>query len=971
MDNSFLRQLARRIITETGQEAGNATVVFPSKRACLFFEKAFIEECTAQGIAALVPRSEPLEEWVCRFTNLRQADSLTLAGLLYQAYKDTGQGVQEFDNFIPWAEILLEDFSEIDFQLADADRIFSQGLEETKVEATFSDFLNEDEKALIGSFWRSFSQSKLSESPGEFVKQWEAMPLIHTRLMALLQEQGIAYKGLVARDACQNLEHALPGLEQHYFAGFGGFYRSHLSMVERMVESGKASVVWDADSYYIDGPLPDGKLHEAGRFFRKYRISSKPLSPTLESIPSMIDMGYAERQVREFEAPNRLGMAKTLATLLDPGTGLNPSNTAIILCDDGLLIPVIQSLPLDIAGEVNVTSGIPITKSQLFGLMVDCANLFSHFARQDRKDVETSRLEPLLRHPYVSFSGGDRVQSFLRYIANSQVISIPVKEVAGLPGLAGKIFGLLGHGIPFRDFINNLFTALIPVVRDINDHWLLEELKAAIFKWNRLNDQVERNPTLAGIDVWQAYRKSLYGAGLNFGGEPLQGLQVMGLLESRCLDFEHVIVLGANEGLLPAGRKRPGFLPHHIRKLFGLFTREDEESLSAYYLMRLFHRAKTISLVYAGSEEKTELGEKSRYLKQLEFESPFNIGLVRPVGGTRLSSKAPISIKKTRPVMDRLMESVNWNGQAARKPLHPSSLIRYLKCPLSFYLTNIAGLREPDDIAKDVDHRHFGLLLHLIMEQLYKALFLKKDSPVVEETDREWLIQHIDMALRDAVRSTFDLNDVTERSGEGILSLAVLSAREYAQRLVELDLEYAPFQIVQLEGKASRPWEVPIQVNSQLLRIPLHGTMDRVDRKGQTFRVVDFKTGSVVTKFPSVSALFIREKPANTAALQIILYSLILKKSFNDSGYKVEPALVSVKDTSRPGYTYPDQSRLKVKTGYASYEDLDLDSVENEFTTSLVSLLEEIFDPNIDFTQTETRETCGSCSFNSLCHKDY
>ncbi|HJZ39353.1 MAG TPA: PD-(D/E)XK nuclease family protein [Bacteroidales bacterium] len=950
----FLKDIAALLLTPGNHDMSGICVVFPNKRARLYLSK-YLGELTEKPVWA--PRYLTINELMENLSGYIYADRLTLLFELFGAFKKATGSNESFDNFYTYSETLLADFDEIDKYLADARDLYGNLAGLKSIDGRFN-YLSEDQVAAIRRFWNTFDPENVSDGQKTFLSLWEALPEIYSGLRTSLSEKGLAYEGMAYRKVAEELSGngKLKGLnfQRYFFVGFNALNRCEERLFRYLKNAGKAEFFWDYDTWYTSD-----EMHEAGSFIRK-NVKEFPENTTLDHenlirenkniffLPVSSNSGQAAALPYIF---NRLG-------LTDEGQA---EHTALVLADENLLVPVLYSIPAEFR-EINITMGYPLSGSAVFNLIDSLYELIKNQRQLEHgtgfyfKDVLSVMGNPLLKTLY-----GKKLQQIRREIIDRNLVYLTVKDVLDENS----------KDILFGKFPGNTCQYLLQVTDYLIGHLPGDEDNMAIsgpvqseilYQVHKFLTRLQDTLTVYGYSPGDAVlftliRKMLRLIHIPFSGEPLAGLQVLGILETRTLDFDNVIVLSMNEGILPRAAASGSFIPYSLRYGFGLPGPEHSDSIYAYYFYRLIQRAKNVVLVYDCSSGGLRTGERSRYMHQLYYEMPDAVKEITP---STVISQIPVKqivIEKKGDVAEALAGYI----ENEDRYLSPSAINEFLNCPLRFYFHHIAGLPQPDEVSEDIDARIFGNLLHKGMNKLYSDFGTTPVTPV----ELEALLKNedaIDKALDEAFSEILFREEPGKRSrkAEGFNLIVRQVLKTYMQNLIRADSEAGSFSIISLEKRYAIP--LPVSVNGRNIRIFAGGKIDRIDRVEGKTRIIDYKTGTVKNSFASVESLFDPgEKQRNDAAFQVLLYSMIYDK--HHPGQRIVPGLYYIRESHKDTFS----SRLL----YGAKKDV-LDSYEavaEKFEELLQHYLTMLFDTREPFVQTDNLEICGYCAYAGICRR--
>ena len=870
MNIPFLDQLARQLATEFGLGLGNLTVVFPNRRAGLFF-RSYLAQRIEKPIWS--PEILSIEEFFERLSPLKKADPLKQVFALYQAFRQVGAAQDSFDRFFYWGEVLLRDFEEVDKYLVNPDDLFYLLKAQKEIDARY-DYLTADQRAVIASFWQSYAGQE--EGEDDFSRIWEALAGVYQVFGDNLAAEGLATEGKLHRlvaEAAQN-----DALESPFgtvvFAGFHALTLAEETVVKHYIREFGARMVWDVDAYYINN-----KQQEAGETLRKYREDRQlgkffpdPLPERLATPPT---------EVKFTGVPLAVGQAKTLGQqlkALSQTPGFRQERTVVVLPDENLLFPVLHSLPEEIT-EYNVTMGYPLRQTLLYAFLEHTLAL-----QQGRRTGKDYTLYPyrhvvaLLRHPFMQHYEAEVANEWVKNIEHKNQLWVPAAELQQANEFYEALFTPLTQESALFDYLLEVLRYIqnhLPWTEGASGHVEQEYLYHFYLHINRLRDvTVEQGVELKLDTLLKLFRTLIRSLRIPFSGEPLNGLQVMGVLETRNLDFDHVFMLSMNEDTFPTAPNRNSFIPYNLRKGFGLPTFDESDSVSAYLFYRLLQQAQTVHCFYNTEDTSQMKGEPSRLLQQLKYESGWPIEesvLAHPM---ELSSVEPITIQKTEAVLERMRRWQPEYIEEGKTGLTPSALSTYLACHLRFYFKYVAGIREPDEVDEQVDARVFGNLLHNTLEEVYLALMEKNGHDEVRPEDFTWLRQFTKEELERQFANEFGQpHKPFHFEGRNVLIREVIL--ELAYQILKFDEKHAPFRIVGVEATGMK-LDLPLPNGQGAVRI--EGIIDRIDEKDGHVRVIDYKTGKDEKRVPSIESLFERHsKKRNKAAFQTMLYGLLYR----------------------------------------------------------------------------------------------
>jgi hypothetical protein len=955
----FLDDVAKYMIEKNHGDFRNTIIIFPNQRARLFFN-AHLAAHTDKPLWA--PDYYSISDFIQLISGLQVADQLTLIFRLFHVYIDISGSKEPFDTFYYYCEMMLSDFDDIDKYSIDAGVLFKNISDIREIE-DHHEYLDELQLETISQFWNIYRKTKDSPEKESFIAIWNLLFAVYKKFRDELTVLGLAYEGMAYRRAVENLKNEkIESLEgrQILFVGFNALNRCEEIIFEKFRRRGNTLFFWDYDESYIVN-----ELHEAGLFLRKY-ISRFPA-------PEDFVSGHSDpvnQKISIISVPSDIAQTKIIDFCIDemkiPYIS-NPSQTALILADENLLLPVINSLPQEI-DEVNITMGYPILETPAYNFILALADLHRNKKSKEGKDggqvFYHTDLFRLLKHSFLQEIWSlENSKLFESKCKESNLIYIDPSCIVGQHPLLEMIFTSFTASSSFVNYLCNIIDLVgvqmhADTTRTPGQAWQAEVLysihKTLMQFDKQLNDS---GLTLQFPTIINLLHVILSRVTVPFTGEPLRGLQIMGILETRALDFENLIILSMNEGKFPKTGHAPSFVPFALREGFGLPTIRHQDAIYAYYFYRLLHRAKKIALVYNTRSEGMQKGEPSRYILQLDYESEKPVERVN-LGYRILPLSHPtFSGSRTKQVTNSLQKFLHPDGKSF---LSPSALNTYLKCKLQFYYKYIEGLKEPQDIEEEVESNVFGSILHKAMSFLYLPFAGKE----VTLTDMETLRGN-DALIEDALYRAFGAEyffraQVVKGDFRGKNLIIKNILHNYVNGIIEFDYRNVPFKMISLEAY----YQEKIQLIGSDSVVNIGGFVDRIDIKNGRTRIIDYKTGRKNNTFQSIPELFdTQNKSRNEAVFQTFLYAYMV--SGTTSFTNIQPALLYIRDIAKPDFSI---SILQSENRKKSIVE-DFSPFLSEFEECLINLLTEIFNSSIPFAQTAIDEHCKSCPYNKICMK--
>lgn len=954
---SFLKLVAADLYKRTDGNLAHTAVVFPNKRAGLFFNEYLAKEA---GSPIWSPAYLSISELFRSLSHWEVGDPVKLVCELYKIFRRETQSKETLDDFYFWGEMLISDFDDADKNQVDTEKLFTnlQDLRNIMDDYTFID--TEQEEA-IQQFFQNFSIERRTALKERFISMWDVLGKIYKGFHEALSAQNIAYEGMLYRDVIEHLDAEQLPYENYVFVGFNVLNKVEHTLFSKLQDAGKAIFYWDYDAFYMDS-------HEAGEFIRR----------NLRDFPSPLPAEFFNtlsqpKEIHYIASSTENAQARYLPEWIRKNLTEQEKETAIVLCNEALLQPVLHSLPQEVK-HVNITMGFPLSQTPVYSFLTTLLELHIHGYNFNSGRYTFQSVITLLKHPYTR-----------QLTSNAELLE---KELTKnnrfypLPGELGKDEFLTHLFTPLSGNLNlciRLSEALQQVAgiyqsatatedgnedtKDAFNQLYRESLFKAYTTVNRFRTLIEEGELQVQPETLRRLLvKVLSGTNIPFHGEPAIGMQVMGVLETRNLDFRHLVLLSVNEGQLPKSGGDSSFIPYNLRKAFGMTTIEHKIAVYAYYFYRLLQRAEKVTLLYNTSSDGLNRGEWSRFMLQFLIEWPHPIIREYLEAGQSPQGTAPIVVEKTPDVMRKMQNTFDLRANRNAK-FSPSALNYYLDCPLKFYYRYVAKLSAPNEVSAEIDSATFGSIFHLAAEHIYKDLTVH--GKVIDKGDLETLLRN-EVKLQDYVDSAFKelffnvpQDEKPEYNGIQLINSAVIV--RYLKQLLQNDLRYAPFTFVASEEEVEEP--IHIQTPKGIIKSRIGGIIDRMDSKDGTLRIVDYKTGGDADTPPNVESLFIPDKKRSNYVFQTFLYAAIMCRK---QPLKVAPALLYIHRAATETYS-PVIQMGEPRKQKEPVEDFS--KYEEEFRKRLQALLEEIFNPDIQFTQTETIEKCAYCDFKALCKR--
>lgn len=954
----FLQLVAHDLYTKIGNDLSRTVLVFPNKRANLFFNEYLAEE-SDQPIWS--PAAMSISDLLQKLSVQKAGDPIRLVCELYKVFKEETESRETLDDFYFWGELLISDFDDVDKNMVDADKLFSN-LQDLKNLMDDYEFLDEEQEEAIRQFFQNFSIERRTELKEKFISLWDKLGIIYHRYREKLAELGIAYEGMLYRNVIEQLDTDRLKYDKYVFVGFNVLNKVEKEFFQKLQKAGKAMFYWDYDLFYTQRI----SKHEAGEFIKRNLIDFPNELPE-----SYFDIFRKPKKIRYISASTENAQARFLpewvkATQTHTTQIVSEKENAIVLCNEALLLPVLHSIPQDVQ-NVNITMGFPLAQTPVYSFINAAMELQTNGYRPDTGRFTYEAVSKILKHPYTR-QLSDHATRLERELTKTNRF-YPLPSELKKDDFLTILFTPQSNIRELCDYLLRLIKSISILYRkegeydDIFNQLYRESIFQSHLKINRLYSLIESGELSVRTDTLKRLiTKVLTASNIPFHGEPAIGLQIMGVLETRNLDFRNLIMLSLNEGQLPKAGGESSFIPYNLRKAFGMTTIEHKNAVYAYYFYRLIQRAENITLLYNTSSDGLNRGEESRFMLQLLVEGPHEITREYLEAGQSPQNTLEIQIEKTPEILRRLYRAYD-TAQPESVILSPSALNTYLDCRLRFYYRYVAGLKTPDEVSAEIDSALFGTIFHLSAQLAYTDL--TANGKMIQREDLERLLRdeiklqgYVDQAFKQELFKVAP-EEKPEYNGVQLINSKVIVS--YLKQLLRNDLQYTPFEMVAMEKKVSE--KITIQTALGPLTLRLGGTIDRMDAKEGTLRIVDYKTGGSPKIPANIEQLFTPSETRPNYIFQTFLYAAIMSRK---QPLMVAPALLYIHRTASESYSpviemgEPRKPKIPVNN-FAFFED--------EFRERLQALLEEIFDEKELFTQTEDIKKCAYCDFKAICKR--
>ena len=957
---SFLKLVAADLYKHTEGNLAHTAVVFPNKRAGLFFNEYLAQESDSPIWS---PAYVSISELFRSLSPWEVGDPVKLVCELYKIFRRETQSTETLDDFYFWGEMLISDFDDADKNRVDTDKLFSNLQDLRNIMDDYT-FIDDEQEEAIRQFFQNFSIERRTALKERFISLWNVLGNIYKGFRESLASQNIAYEGMMYRHVIEHLDVDKLPYEKYVFVGFNVLNKVEHTLFTQLKDAGKAVFYWDYDEFYMKENR-QAVTHEAGEFIRRnLRDFPSPLSGELFKNLSK------PKEVHYIASSTENAQARYLPQWIRNNLTTPEKETAVVLCNEALLQPVLHSLPAEVK-HVNITMGFPLSQTPVYSFLIALLELHTHGFNFKSGRYTFQSVVTLLKHPYTRQLTGQAELLEKELTRNNRFYPLPgeLGKDEFLTRLFTPLSGNLNLCIRLSETLQQVASIYQANTSGTEDTDAFNQLyRESLFKAyttiNRFRTLIEEDELTVQSETFRRLLvKVLSATNIPFHGEPAIGMQVMGVLETRNLDFRHLVLLSVNEGQLPKSGGDSSFIPYNLRKAFGMTTIEHKIAVYAYYFYRLLQRAERITLIYNTSSDGLNRGEWSRFMLQFLIEWPHPITRQFLEAGQSPQGTSSITVEKTPDVMRRMQSLFDVRANPKAK-FSPSALNYYLDCPLKFYYRYVAGLSAPDEVSAEIDSATFGSIFHYAAEHIYKDL--TTHGKVINKEALETLLRN-DVKLQDYVDTAFKKlffnvpqNEKPEYNGVQLINSAVIA--RYLKQLLQNDLRYAPFTFIASEMEVDEP--IDIQTPKGVIKSRIGGIIDRMDSKDGTLRIVDYKTGGDADTPPHVESLFIPDKKRSNYVFQTFLYAAIMCRK--QPTMKIAPALLYIHRAATETYSPVIQMGESRKPKEAVE---DFSKYEKEYRERLQGLLEEIFNPEKSFTQTEIIEKCTYCDFKALCKR--
>jgi len=959
----FLERIARLLYDQSGSDLRDHCLVFPSRRAGLYFLKYY---ASLLDKPAWTPSIMTIGDFFSSFSRLDVADNEILLFELYKVYRNLNPSAESFDEFYFWGDMLINDFDDVDKYMVNAQALFRNVTDFRDIDKQFGD-ITPEQAEIIKRFWVNFEPDKYSKEKEGFKSIWSVLPDLYNQYRLALQQSGIAYEGMIYREVSEKIISGnIPEIKwKHiHFVGFNALNNCELTVLRYYAGTGIARFYWDYDNSYVKR----NKLNSAGYFLRKNLDVFGNDMPGDWNYETNLSAPGKEIKWDIIETTSDISQVKLIPDLIGRLNELSPGDahhTAVILADENLIVPVLTSLPEGI-GDINITMGYPLAMTGIYDLIkhltelqrssvTENGSLMFHYRNvlevlrhqlivNKLTEEEKCLQEEILKRRQILIHSG-----FLHRSETTASLFIKPADPAAFSDYLRKIMMIVTKG---KDTGENTSDNMQVKLRN-------EFVYTVLLTINRLEKIVRSGEIKFTNDTYiRIIDKILRTRSVPFSGEPLSGIQIMGFLETRSLDFRNIIMLSVNEGILPSANTGSSFIPFSLREAFGLPVINHQESIFAYHFYRLLHRAENVTFVYNSDSTGLRTGEMSRFLIQMKYEQK----LKPEMTSLSFDIRTPASIETILKKNDSHLSLLNsmYSGSSNGISLSPTAINTWLNCRMRFYYRYVNRLKEPDVITGEIDHAFFGEVLHNAMKSVYIG-FINKE---VGQRDIDGILKD-EKKLAKLVEITVNGGEMPDApydgGGKNIIMKNILL--NYLIKILKTDRSLTPFSIEGLEKPSF--FTLTFNDGDRTINLKTGGNIDRIDKKEGKTRIVDYKTGIMADKISSVGDLFEDDRKKELDGwLQTLVYCEAFMTEHPD--VTIRPSIYNIKELSADKFS----DLLKIKAAKNDEMILsDYKTVRAEFLEGLRITAGLIFSKDEPFRMTENISKCNFCPYRGLCRR--
>ncbi|MDP3398351.1 MAG: PD-(D/E)XK nuclease family protein [Bacteroidales bacterium] len=907
----FLQTIASRFYKDEGAKIRELCFVFPNRRSGLFFQK-YLGELINSPIFS--PKIFTIKDFIISVSGLREADRLDSLFKLYRIYKEISGTEESFDDFVFWGDVIIDDFNDTDKFLADARLLFANIKELKEIESDYS-FLTQTQLEAVMSFWEGFLPIGESEKKQKFRALWQVLYPLYLKFREELVVEKSGYEGMIFRHVAENtiLLDKLSEYREIVFVGLNALNECENKILKELKKQGKADFYWD---YF--GEFITDSSNKASHF----------MNGNISNFPSKREIFFEKYEIPQIEiigVSSAVMQTKIVTEILENSE--NAIENAVVLPDEKMLLPMLHSIP-EKYPDVNVTMGYPLKGSPIMSLIEYITEL-----TKDKGAYYYKRVLPILKHNYIKLICKESAREHLNKIVSQNMIYVAPSFFED-DHLLKLIFSEnLSKDTSAKDFCFKLLEILDFVVQNSQTKGIEKEF---IYHIRVSLTRIAGILIPMSLDTFgRLLSQILSTVSIPFKGEPLSGLQIMGVLETRALDFDNVIYCSLNEGTFPSSSQSNSFIPYNLRRGFSLPVKEYNDAIASYHFYRSIYRAKNVWLLYDTRTEGLNTGEMSRFIMQMKYHYKLPLKESRASFRVKCAPEKIVEIAKSSQVIEKV-EKIFFGEQA--KSLSATALGSYILCPLQFYCSYIEGVKEDDEISEEIESNDFGSIFHFVMEKLYsgfKGKRLSKDEITTLIKDSSQIEKLIEAGF-------LEYRNLREFKGYNLLIKRLI--HKYVQLTLEFDLSLAPFEYTDSEKRV---------ISKLILEdgkvVALKGFIDRIDRIEGIKRIVDYKTGKGEIKYSNLEELFDQKKfNKNKIAFQMLFYAMLL-------------------DEKQPVKLAPYILRNISKNNRGDEKIVDETEVE-QYKERLKLLVKEIFSSEISFYRNRGTRTCEWCPYSPICY---
>ncbi len=947
----FLTEVVDDTCKKFDNKLYNNCFIFPNNRTARFFNRELIK--FRDGEPIILPKQTTINTLFESRSTLKVADDNQLLFILYNVYKNIDAEIGAFENFYPWGQVLLNDFDDIDKYLVDVKKLFSNISALKEIDVLFDDYTNEQIE-IIKAFWINFSQEKGSAYRTNFMRFWNNLALVYDNYTATLRRAGLAYEGMIYREIYnQTVESGVEiwnDSDIYVFIGLNALNLAERKTLDLLHKANKARFYWDYDIYYSADDY-----HQAGYFIRRN------ISQFGQELPESIFNNFFDKDICTINTTSDQAQIEYVVSEIQKNYD-SDKDIAVVLGNEDITMQLLVMLN---SKMINISMGYPLALSKT-SMLLDNINILQQNAlfREHNVIFATSDVINILSSVLVinQFPDLNKMKekwikenrSYIRKsdIGNSAIVDLLFDYPKSTESRIIQIDNIIDKLRDFRDKEDPATeTKFDKILEDFAEKTVRDCLQKLIEQYKLYTIELDRKV------FFKILMSEINAVEVPFNPNKTAKIHVMGLMETRGLDFDEIYMLSVAEGILPVKNSAQSLIPFNLRTGYGLPTSEHQDAMFAYYFYRSLQRSKKITLLYNSQTDDNGTGEPSRYIQQLKSESGMEISDIVVTPEVSIPFFKERVIEKSDAIMNKLCEMLVTDSTS--KPFSPSILNDYNTCKLKFFYKKVAGITDPDIIADSIDARIFGNIMHKALENIYKDSIGEEIS--AEQIDgfaknKDLINRVIDNAFATEWFGEKE-NRKSEYLGQSIIVRGVIE--KYLLQMLTIDTKRAPFTLVNLEQWIDQDIDITVDEKPQKVRIG--GYIDRLEMKDGKYYAYDYKTGREERDFKTIESLFSDLENSKTKAVFQTLSYCMLTKSEYGNNIEVAPGLIYLKTIFSDSFsTELKFGREKVKS-YAPFE--------TEFEERLRMLFEEIFDRNVPFTPSEKVDVCNNCIYNSFCKR--